>query len=140
MAGCGCVVETRLRSRGPHIGIFFVGLALYSVVTDAEVTDAGFDRAWGLLFFLIMFGLLSILWVPSLLNTRFGREFLIGATRCEVATDSAPDSRRCRIITLETPNPSWQAGQMPTLSMRHRIYNYPSCVPEIVKWIDQYVQ
>jgi hypothetical protein len=83
--------------------------------------------------------------VPALLNTRFGREFLVGAARCEVATDSTPDSTPSRIITLETPYQPflWLQGEnsnqepTSTLRMRHRIYDYPGCVPEIVKWINE---
>lgn len=46
---------------------------------------------------------LMLVAVPALFKTWFGREFLIGAARCEVATDSVPDSTPSRIITLETP-------------------------------------
>jgi hypothetical protein len=93
-------------------------------------------------------GALTLLAAPALFNTRFGREFLLGAIRCEVATDSAPDSTRSRIITLETPYKRfpWQPAEEPkqapssSSSMRHQIYNYPGCVPEIVKWINEHVR
>jgi hypothetical protein len=79
--------------------------------------------------------------VPALFNTRFGREFLVGVARCEVMTDSTPDSTPSRIVTLETPYqpfPWVQSEELSsTLRMRHRIYDYPSCVPEIVKWLNE---
>jgi hypothetical protein len=94
-------------------------------------------------------GIAIVLAVPALFNARFGREFLIGATRCEVATDSAPDSTRSRVITLQTPYyppVPWlqdeQSKQTPSSAsrMRHAIYNYFDCVPSIVKWINEYVR
>ena len=89
---------------------------------------------------------LMLVAVPALFRTWFGREFLIGAGRCEVATDSVPDSTSSRIITLETPYyrpfPWVQAErskQEPssTLRMRHKIYNYPGCATEIVRWVNE---
>lgn len=88
-----------------------------------------------------------LLLVPGIFNSWFGREFLFGAAmRCEIATDSTPDSLRARIVTLETPyQPIWTAprhanvfpqdGTSKIPRMRHKIYDYPVCVPEIVKWI-----
>src|SRR5215471_7088509 len=83
-----------------------------------------------------------LLLLPALLNSRFGREFLIGAFRCEIAADSAPDYlTRARLITLETPYQPLPFGGLSlrirsngssTSSIRHKLYNYPSCVPEIV--------
>jgi len=90
---------------------------------------------------------LMLVAVPALFRTWFGREFLIGAARCEVATDSVPDSTPSRIITLETPyyRPlPWvqveRSKQEPssTLRMRHKIYNYPGCAPEIVRWVNEH--
>ena len=98
-----------------------------------------------ILILVTAFGLLA----PALIqSSRFGREFLFGATRCEVATDSVPDSTRSRIITLETPYQPFLWGQAErskqapssTSSMRHKIYNHPSCVPEIVNWINEHVR
>jgi hypothetical protein len=99
---------------------------------------------------LVLAGIAILFAVPALFNARFGWEFLIGATRCEVATDSAPDSTRSRIITLQTPDYQplplpkqyWKSKQASSSapSMRHAIYNYPDCVPEIVKWINEYVR
>jgi hypothetical protein len=91
---------------------------------------------------LVLAGIAILVAVPVLFNgMRFGREFLIGATRCEVATDSAPDSTRSRIVTLQTPYYQlvpW-LKQAPR-SMHHAIYNYPDCVPAIVKWINEHVR
>jgi len=87
---------------------------------------------------------LMLVAVPALFRTWFGREFLIGAARCEVATDSVPDSTPSRIITLETPYyrpfPWVQAEQArsSTSTMHHEIYNYPGCVLEIVKWVNEH--
>jgi hypothetical protein len=79
---------------------------------------------------------------PSLFNCVFGTEFLTGAVRCEIAHDSTPDSTLARIVTLKTPNqePSGQNSATSTSNMHHRIYNYPSCVREIVKWISERVR
>jgi pimeloyl-ACP methyl ester carboxylesterase len=78
---------------------------------------------------------------PSLFNCVFGTEFLIGAARCEIAHDSTPDSTRARIVTLKTPDqrPGVENGALSALNMHHRIYNYPSCGREIVKWISERV-
>jgi hypothetical protein len=87
---------------------------------------------------------LMLVAIPALFRTWFGREFLIGAARCEVATDSVPDSIPSRIITLETPYyrpfPWVQAEQArsSTSTMHHEIYNYPGCVLEIVKWVNEH--
>jgi hypothetical protein len=87
---------------------------------------------------------LMLVVVPALFRTWFGTEFLIGAARCEVVTDSVPDSTPSRIITLETPYyppfPWMQAEQArsSTARMHHKIYNYPGCVPEIVKWVNEH--
>src|SRR5262245_59870133 len=105
-------------------------------------SEFDFDKVWTRLYFVFVFATLTLLWVPALFNSWFGREFLIGATRCEIAADSAPESRRSRIITLETPYPQWPPGppwplrQWPrssptwqkqsstagTSRMRHKIY------------------
>jgi len=101
--------------------------------------------AWALLAAAV--SALMLVAVPALFRTWFGREFLIGAARCEVVTDSVPDSTPSRIITLETPyyRPfPWvqpeKSKQEPssTLRMRHKIYNYPGCAPEIVKWVNEH--
>jgi pimeloyl-ACP methyl ester carboxylesterase len=79
---------------------------------------------------------------PALFNWEFGTEFLIGAARCEIAHDSTPDSTRARILTLKTPDqqPGAQNGASSGSNMHHRIYNYPSCGREIVKWIIERVR
>jgi hypothetical protein len=81
------------------------------------------------------------LFAPGLFNCVFGTEFLIGAARCEIAHDSTPDSTRARIVTLKTPDqqPSAQNSASSGSNMHHKIYNYPSCGREIVKWITERV-
>jgi hypothetical protein len=136
-----------------------VGFLVARLVVDTLITRKAVDmlitldelgHAYQATYRTFVFAVIAILFaVPALLNSmRFGREFLIGATRCEVATDSVPDSTRSRIITLQTPDYEplpkmyWKSKQAPSSapSMHHAIYNYPDCVPAIVKWINEYVR
>jgi hypothetical protein len=93
-------------------------------------------------FFALTSFVCFFLLAPGLFNCVFGAEFLIGAARCEIAHDSAPDSARARIVTLKTPDqkPSGQNSASSASNMHHRIYNYPSCGQEIVKWITERVR
>jgi hypothetical protein len=75
------------------------GLDIESAISVNRALEKGLSTLSALLWAVIA----SLLVSPALFNGRFGREFLIGATRCEVAADSAPDSTRSRIITLQTP-------------------------------------
>jgi hypothetical protein len=92
-------------------------------------------------FFLVTSFVCFFLLAPGLFNCVFGTEFLTGAARCEIAHDSTPDSTRARIVTLKTPDqePSGQNNATSASNMHHRIYNYPSCGREIVKWITERV-
>jgi hypothetical protein len=141
-----------------------VGVLVESFVRSGLDSDLFFERIFGdnpgtpvLILFLglgvAMVSTFILLLVPALFNGRFGREFLIGAIRCEIATDSTPDSVRARIITLETPyqplvpntsiRPTWRTALSPqdfSLRMRHKIYDYPDCVPGIVKWIKEHIR
>jgi hypothetical protein len=109
-------------------------------------------------FFVVMAGTCLCLLIPGLFKSPFGREFLIGASRCEIATESTPDSIRARIVTLNTPyqgpltTSDWveallewyrrlrgrQTSTSTALSLRHSIYNNPDCVLEIVKWLNEH--
>jgi hypothetical protein len=60
-----------------------------------------------------------------LFKSVFGKEFVIGAMRCEIAADSVPDtSGPIDAITL--------APDIDT--SRHGIYRHPQSVSEIVGW------
>ena len=73
--------------------------------------------AIGALVFFFLFGVFK---------AAFGKEFLIGAMRCEIAADSMPDtSGPIDAITLA---PDIEAS-------RHGIYSHPLCVSEIVDWL-----
>jgi hypothetical protein len=141
-----------------------IGVLVESFVRSGLDPDLFFERIFGdnpgtpvLILFLglgvAMVSTFILLLVPALFNGRFGREFLIGAIRCEIATDSTPDSVRARIITLETPyqplvpntsiRPTWRTALSPqdfSLRMRHKIYDHPDCVPGIVKWIKEHIR
>jgi hypothetical protein len=72
----------------------------------------------------------TFLAVPGLFKSAFGKEFLIGAMRCEIAVDSAPDtSERFDAITLAPDE--WGRDS----KVRHQIYDHPGCVREIVRWL-----
>jgi hypothetical protein len=78
------------------------------------------------LIVLLCLGALALLILPGIFKSVFGREFVIGAMRCDIAADSVPDtSERVEAITLapETGRP------------RHQIYEHPRCVSEIVDWL-----
>ncbi len=125
-----------------------IGLGYLDINSPSALPEfhANIMRPYGWALLAAAVSALMLVAVPALFRTWFGREFLIGAARCEVATDSVPDSTPSRIITLETPYyrpfPWVQAEkskQEPssTLRMRHKIYNYPGCAPEIVKWVNE---
>jgi hypothetical protein len=127
---------------GVVICLFVLGWALMSyLISSASRLWIDPDRIWNL-YMSASTALLAapfiLLLVPGIFKSWFGREFLFGAMRCEIATDSTPDSLRARIVTLETPYQPLMLGATNTLKisrMRHKIYDYPDCVPEIVKWI-----
>jgi hypothetical protein len=124
------------------ICLFVLGWALMRyLISSASGLWMDPDRIWNL-YMSASTALLAapfiLLLVPGFFKSWFGKEFLFGAMRCEIATDSTPDSLRARIVTLETPYQPLMLGATNTLKisrMRHKIYDYPDCVPEIVKWI-----
>jgi hypothetical protein len=92
-----------------------------------------------------MLGTGIFLILPGLFNARFGREFLIGAMRCEIATDSTPDSTRLQIVTLEPMYRNCcrkvkKIDASSNSSMRHKIYDHPDCPREIAKWITEHIR
>jgi hypothetical protein len=64
--------------------------------------------------------------LPNCFNAVFGREFLVGAIRCEVSTDSVPDSSCAKVVTLR-PNEN---------GLRHLVYEDPQCVTAIIQWLE----
>jgi hypothetical protein len=61
--------------------------------------------------------------------------------RCEIATDSVPDSRQVHIVTLKPSYrelvPQGGVSDEPS-SKRHTIYDHPDCRREVVKWIAEH--
>ncbi len=75
-------------------------------------------------------GAFVFLMLPGVFKSAFGKEFLTTAFVCEIAADSAPDTRgSLDAVTLPPSKPpaNWQ--------LRHGIYNHPECVDEIVRWL-----
>jgi hypothetical protein len=92
----------------------------------------------------ISFGALLFLVLPGLFKSSFGREFLVNSLACDIAADSVPDTvDRVEAVTLpseEPPSPPSEEPPSllelpPLLQLRHRIYNHPACVDEIVRWL-----
>jgi hypothetical protein len=94
-------------------------------------------------------GAFACLLLPGLCKSAFGREFTIGAMRCDIAADSVPDaSERIEVITLAPEAARWmqhpqlgaatkrrQKRNEARLTLRHGIYSHPHCVSEIVAWL-----
>jgi hypothetical protein len=84
-------------------------LIVFSVFLMAGLTAVGWVRFDSSLIMriavvgwcVVMFGTGIFLILPGLFNARFGIEFLFGAMRCEIATDSTPHSTRVQIVTLK---------------------------------------
>jgi hypothetical protein len=122
------------------------------LIRQPWIDPARVDEIGRMIWLVLMVGTFFLLVLPGLFNSRFGREFTIGALRCEIAADSAPDSIRARILTLETPyeplplrTPAqwlllWWQRPPTTSRMRHKIYNYPGCAPEIAEWLNEHIQ
>jgi hypothetical protein len=75
-------------------------------------------------------GAFVFLMLPGMFKSTFGKEFLTTAFVCEIAADSAPDTRgSVDAVTLAPSKPParWQ--------LRHGIYSHPECVNEIVRWL-----
>jgi pimeloyl-ACP methyl ester carboxylesterase len=131
--------------------ILFVGVGLGHTI-NRGLNNRGlshfpdwFDQLFFQAGLFVLMGLICFsLLAPGLFNCVFGTEFAIGATRCEIAHDSTPDSTRTRIVTLKTPDqrllPNGQDSTSSASNMHHRIYNYPSCALEIVRWINEHVR
>jgi hypothetical protein len=65
----------------------------------------------------------------------FGREFLVRALVCNIASDSVPDTTyRIQAVTLPPVDHDvswWQVR----FQLRHFIYDHPVCVDEIIRWL-----
>jgi len=71
-------------------------------------------------------GAFAFFFLFGVFKAAFGKEFLIGAMRCEIAVDSMPDT--AGPIHAVTLAPDIKAS-------RHGIYSHPQCVTEIVDWL-----
>ena len=125
-------------SRISHYSIKSLLPMLWTLVILAVLVGATFaaiDGDTGRILFGVIpfaFGLvtLAILGLPGVFKSVFGREFLIGAIRCEIAADSVPDTAG-RIETITLPlSQSWLK-----MSLRHGLYDHSKCVNEIVSWL-----
>jgi hypothetical protein len=74
----------------------------------------------------INFGLVTVILLPNLFNSVFGREFLIGTSRCEVSAESVPDSASANIVTLKPRE----------TGLRHSVYDSPQTVSAIIEWLE----
>jgi len=75
-------------------------------------------------------GAFVFLMLPGVFKSTFGKEFLSTAFVCEIAADSAPDTRGSLDAVTLSPSKlpaDWQ--------LRHGIYSHPECVNEIVRWL-----
>lgn len=122
---------------------YVVGLTLLVV---ARLLFSPDERTAELLMLVLVYGLcfatLLFLVLPGAFKSAFGREFLIGAMRCEIAADSVPDaSEGIEIITLPPLDKAKSNSKRrvkdkvtPSSKLRHKIYNHPECVNEIGRW------
>jgi hypothetical protein len=129
-------------------GVMMVSVALLFLLAIAGLPmfETLSARILGVLWSALIITTCVFLLLPSLFNSVFGREFLLGASRCEIAADSAPDSMHATVVTLK---PSYSSRRlfprakgrgrrsMERASLRHAIYDYPNCVPEIIKWMEK---
>jgi hypothetical protein len=100
--------------------VWLLGFALFILgVISTDLTFGCAFAAGGCLF------------LPGICKSAFGREFLTTAFICETAADSTPDTAaRIDAVTLSSAEAGW----------RHKIYEHPKCVDEIVRWIRDVVQ
>jgi len=71
-------------------------------------------------------GALACFFLFGVFKAAFGKEFVIGALRCEIAVNSMPDtSGPIHAVTLPPDNKA----------SRHGIYSHPQCVRRIVDWL-----
>ena len=103
-----------------------VAAAVLMAISILPFIDKRMDWLRQMVMLVGAFGALAFLVLPGLFKSAFGKEFLIGAMRCDIAADSVPDtSQRVEAVTLAPA----------TGSPRHQIYNHPQCVSEIVGWL-----
>jgi hypothetical protein len=74
---------------------------------------------------------LLLMLLPGFFYSVFGREFAFGSVRCEIASNSAPDSSRAKVVTPA----QWDTDVLGGL--RHSLYDHPECVPQIVLWLGE---
>ena len=116
-------------SRLSHLILFsvvpwiVVAAAVLMFVSILPFMEKRVDLLLRILVLICAFGALAFLVLPGLFKSAFGRQFLIGAMRCDIAANSVPDtSQRVEAITLAP-----ESG-----APRHAIYGHPRCVNEIV--------
>ena len=140
------------------MGGFFL---FFFVLLGETFESAGTILVFGLLGCYLVLPI--CLFAAGAFKSAFGRELLVrGALGCDIAVDSVPDtSGQVEAITLkpEAPllpsrsewrersrisffrreyflnNPVWTYPLVFPSQARHRIYNHPDCVDEIVRWL-----
>jgi hypothetical protein len=79
---------------------------------------------------MVSFGVVISAMLSGVFKSAYGREFLIGAIRCDLASDSVPDlGHGGEAITLPPLNSTTQH------ELRHAIYDHPECIPAIAAWL-----
>jgi hypothetical protein len=116
---------------------------LFAILLLARIASGGFFdpinfgdtqqfMGW-LISILLLISILVIaaLFLPGAFKTVFGKEFLFGSARCDIAANSVPDfSNEIDVITFPQDEVS-----VASRTLRHAIYEHPSCAKEIVNWI-----
>ena len=102
-------------------GFFFVTVVIHGYIAKGAMDFLNLPFAVG-----IPLAAVVMLFLAGIFKSVLGREFLVGAWRCEVAVDSAPDRNGpIKVVTLAP------VGN----SMRHAIYDHPKCVRTIADWL-----
>jgi hypothetical protein len=117
----------------PGVWVIF-GFALLISLAGSEFLNFEFHlllRLYGLLMGIVFLACFFLILAPNLFRTVYGREFLIGATRCDVVADSVPDGVNATVVTLPPPVPPPDRSRR----MRHSIHAHPACFDAIAKWL-----
>ena len=136
-----------IASRLSHVLLFsvvpkaYVTVFLLSVILS-RLGIGAVDWLLRPLIVLLCLGALALLILPGMFRSVFGREFVIGAMRCDIAANSVPDtSERVEAITLAPhTHPRSTEGIRAIIgsiggTSRHQIYEHPRCWREIVGWL-----
>ncbi|MBR0831349.1 hypothetical protein JQ596_38170 [Bradyrhizobium manausense] len=136
----GSVISRILLQLSAMIGVSFLRRGIVEFGVVAPLLLGSLISGWYLALFVLL-SLVFFVLVPGILlglaasvcMSFFGREFLLGCSRCEIEVDSAPDGKQAAIVTLPvTPFPETDTDRR-----GHSIYQHPKCVPTIADWFDE---